>query len=377
MAADGVHDLHGLGRLRLPPRFRLRGLDTRHRDLPPAEQLLRHPGGPLVFEFEADARNNWGGHPLDPLRLNLVLFDPAAPGERPERGFSIERYYSLTGATISLDDPRWQRHDEGDGATRRTWRVLEMNDHFGTPAQPRWAVSVYEPARALRLDLFVWRRRLTREAAEALLREALAGLDLLPARAAFFRQPGTTVDRHDMLRERHVAAFFAALAPLGVPVAARGTVSLGPDAAAWQDVDGQAVRALVVLARLPPSAVTGRDAQGRPQLAMVEGRGAPALQPELLYRHAPSGRWRKVALGEDRSPPDWPLLPIEAAHTARLGSSEQMHLVLSFHAYQPPVLDDALEVRDCLAQAERWRAALRAGAVRGITADAVATGALR
>lgn len=68
-------------------RFRFLGLDNRHRDLTPAEQLARHAGGPLVFELDADARNSWGGHALDPLLLNLVLFDPAALGEQHVAAF--------------------------------------------------------------------------------------------------------------------------------------------------------------------------------------------------------------------------------------------------------------------------------------------------
>jgi hypothetical protein len=378
-AADTVHDLHGLARLRLPARFRFRGLDTRHRDLTPAEQLARHAGGPLVFQFDADARNSWGGHALDPLLLNLVLFDPAAPGDRPERGFSITRYFSPTGGTISLDDPRWQRRSEGAGAEQRIWRTLAMDDHFGAPPEPRWALSVYDARRALRLDLFAWRSKLTREAAEALLRDALAGLDVLPTRDAFFRQGGSAESRQAALREQHVAAFFAALAPLRVPRPAPGAVSIGPDAAAWLDDDGQALRALVLLARVPPAALASLDAEGRPRLAWGDGARAerPQRPPELLYWHSPSSRWRKTRIERDSSPADWPLLPIEAGYTARLGAPEDAHMVLQFHAYQPPVLDDALEVRGFLADAERWREALRAGALRGVPGGGVATGALR
>jgi len=349
-AADTVHELHGLGRLRLPPAWRMRGLDTRDRSLPPAAQLERHDARmPLVFQFNADARNSWGGHALDPLLLNLVLLNPAAPGANPERGFSIGRYGSPTGGTIPLTDPRWQRREEGEGDTKRVWRWLAMDDHFGSPGEPRWAISVYEPARAVRLDLFAWRRKLTREAAEQLLTAVLGSLQITPARATLFARAGT--DHLVQLRERQIAACFAALAPLGVAAPAPGTVSLGLDTAAWLDDDGRALRVLRVLGRLPLPLPLPPGTTTLP--------GAPQRPPEVLTWHADSARWRKSGLGRSLGPADWPLLPIEAALAARLPDREGAFLVLPFHAYQPPVLDDAAGIHAYLADAERWRAALK------------------
>lgn len=362
-----AHDLHGLAQLQLPPHVRLRGLVTRHRDLPPAAQLERHDERrPLVFEFDADARNSWGGHALDPLLLNVVLFDPGNPGAHPERGFSIGRYGSPTGGTIPLTDPRWQQREDGAGDSRRVWRWLAMDDHFGNPGEPRWALSVHEPARAVRLDLFVWRRKLTREAAEALLAAALSSLRIQPARDALFQRAGHAEARLAALRDRHVAACFKALAPLGVPVPAKGAVTLGRDTAAWLDDDGRALRALRLLARVPlPAAATGQ-----PRLATTLPGSLPRRPPEVLYWHAASATWRKTGLTRSLGPDDWPLLPIEAALAARLPEREGAYLVLPFHAYQPPVLDDANGVHDYLADTEAWRTALLAGQVPGLVAAA-------
>lgn len=347
-AAETPHDLHGLAQLRLPAIWRMRGLDTRDRTLPPAAQLERHDARvPLVFQFDADARNSWGGHALDPLLLNVVLLNPAAPGANPERGFSIGRYGSPTGGTIPLTDARWQRREDGEGDAKRVWRWLAMDDHFGSPGEPRWAMSVYEPARAVRLDLFAWRRRLTREAAEQLLAAALNSLQLTPARAALFARAGT--DHLAQLRERHIAACFATLAPLGVAAPARGTVSLGPDTAAWLDDDSRSLRVLRVLGRLPLPLPPGTTTLP----------GAPQRPPEVLTWHTESARWRKSGLGRSLGPADWPLLPIEAALAARLPDREGAFLVLPFHAYQPPVLDDTAGIHDYLADAERWRAVLK------------------
>lgn len=372
------HDLHGLGSIELPASFRLRGLDTRHGDLTPSAQLARHPGGPLVFRFDAHARNGWGGHALDPMLLQVLLFDPARPGELPERGFSIERYFSLTGHTIALDDPRWQQRVEGGGIDRQVWRWLAMNDGYAASADPRWAMCVYDTGRAVRLDLFVWRRLLERDAAEALLREALAGLRLLPARDAFFAGPDTPEARQAMLRARHVARFFDALAPLGIAPAAPGQVTLGPDAAAWLDADGQALGAVVALATLGERGIASRDDEGRPRLTLSRSLDAlPAHTPMLLFRSSSDEAWRLTAVESPPRAVDWPLLPAERAHAARLGPGTMAQLVLRFHAYHPPVLDDALDVPGFLNDVQRWRDALRAGAVRGMAPEDINTGALR
>lgn len=354
-------DLHGLAQVTLPERFRFIGLDTRHRSLPPAAQLERHDGqGGLVFQFEADNRNSWGGHALDPLLLNLVLFDPRQPGAAPERGFRIERYFSPTGSSIALTDARWTQHADARG---RVWRVLAMNDHFGSDAAPRWAVTAWDPALAVRAELFVWRSWMSREQALALLATTLDSLQPQPAREAFFRRTGSTEQRLVALRQQHVAGFFAALAPLGVPPAAPGAITLGIDAAAWQDDDGQALRALRVLARIELGTAVPRSPTGRPMLSRpAQAADLPGWTPELLYWHAASGSWRKTGMPHQRGPDDWPLQPIEAAVARRLPQTaperEGGFLIASFHAYQPPVLDDVSELPGFLADAERWRVAL-------------------
>lgn len=367
--ATRPHGLHGLARLQLPARFRLRGLAVRDRSLSPAEQLLRHDDRRgLVFEFEAEARNDWGGHALAPLLLNVLLLDPARPAAEGEAGFSIGRYFPLTGGAIPLDDARWQQRRDTQG---RLWRRLGLRDPYGAAQEPRWALSVHDPARALRLDLFVWQKRLSADAAEALLADALTSLVLDPARDRHFAQAAQAPQRLDTRRAQQVQAFFAELAPLGVPPAGPGGVTLGPDTAAWQDGDGRALRVLRLLGRVRLDTGVPRDAAGRPRLPMtpslvpsVAPGALPAWRPSLLYRHAASGTWRKTGLDSAEGPADWPLLPIEAALAARLPDDPAVaYLVAGFHAYQPPVLDDAAGLGTFLAQAERWREALQGARV--------------
>jgi hypothetical protein len=189
-------DLHGLARAPMPKAFRFIGLDSYNGQLRPAEQLARHddPRG-LVFRFDAHARNDWGGHARDPMLLSIVLLNPATSSATPERHFTIGRYYSPTGSTIALDDARWNERSEATAHGMRTWRWLEMNDHFSADHAPRWAVSVYEPARAVRLDLFVWRKLMSLDEARAMLTATLDTLIVHPARAAHFQRAGTHEER--------------------------------------------------------------------------------------------------------------------------------------------------------------------------------------
>lgn len=369
----GQHDLHGLARLQLPREFRFRGLDVRDTRLSPAEQLQRHddPRG-LVFRFEAHARNDWGGHARDPMLLNVVLMNPAAPPAQAERRFSIGRYHAPTGQTIPLDDPRWQQQQEAASGGTRHWRWLAMNDHFGSDEAPRWALSVYEPARALRLDLFVWRELMSLEQARGLLARTLDVLTVHPARDAHFQRGGTHEDRMAALREARIAQFFAALAPLGVVRPAPGATSFGTDTAAWLDADQKALRALRVLAqvKLPPD--LARDGEGRPLLPLVlkPGQypgpttgGLPSVPLGLLYWHADSQGWRISRLQRATLNEAWPLLPFEREVVARLPDRDSAYLVHQTHVYQPPALDDAAEVTGFLADAERWRGELLAGRI--------------
>lgn len=368
--AEGF-DLFGLARVQLPREFRFRGLDGRHGDLPPADQLARHDDARgLVFRFEAHARNDWGGHARDPMLLHVVLLNPAAPGERPERGFTIARYSSPMAGTIALDDARWQSQVEPGPGGGRHWRWLAMNDHFGTDAAPRWAVSVHEPARALRLELFVWRKLLTLEEARALLAGALDSLVVQPSRAAHFLREGTQAERMLRLREARIEAFFTTLAPLGVVRPGPGGSAFGDDTAAWLDADGKALRVLRVLAQVPLPAHIARDRYGRPllPLALKPGQypgptmnGLPSITLGLLYWHAETGRWRRSELLRPTLHEEWPLLPFETETAARLPDRDSAYLVRQLHAYQPPALDDAADVGDFLADAERWRGELLAG----------------
>lgn len=369
----GQHDLHGLARLQLPREFRFRGLDVRDTRLSPAEQLARHddPRG-LVFQFEAHARNDWGGHARDPMLLNVVLMNPAAPPAQAERRFSIDRYYAPTGRTIPLDDPRWQQQLQATAGGTRHWRWLAMNDHFGSDEAPRWAVSVHEPARALRLDLFVWRRLMSLDEARGLLARTLDALTVHAARDAHFQRSGTHEQRMAALREARIAQFFAALAARGVARPAPGALSFGTDTAAWLDADQKALRALRVLVqvKLPPD--IARDDQGRPllPLALRPGQypgpttgGLPSVPLGLLYWHAGSQGWRISRLQRATMNEAWPLQPIEREVAARLPDRDSAYLVNQLHVYQPPALDDAAEVDGFLADAERWRGELLAGRI--------------
>lgn len=373
-------DLYGLATAVLPRGYRALGLDGADRSLSPAEQLARHDErAPLAFRFTKDPSNDWGGYPKDPEVLNIVLLPPAAR-EKPQEvlhRFSIDRYYTPTGETIPLDSPRWQMGSD----ERYQWRVLAMNDHFGTAHEPRWAIVMLDAARGVRLDFFVWQRRLKQPEALALLRGVLDKLQLHPALPEFFAQTGGVEARLDRLREQNLQGVFAALAPLGLQTPAAGATSFGHGVAAWLDEDRAAVRVMRVLASVPlphGSAKANTDGQGRPQLPFVlkpdqypgpTRDGLPALSLQMLYWNPGLGRWQRSGLQQATMEEEYPLLPFEEAIVARLddsaGARDSVHIVLGEHWFHPPALDDARRIVALLDECARWESELLAGRIVG------------
>lgn len=377
-------DLHGLAALALPAAFQSRGLDGADRSLSIDEQLARHDERhPLVFRHTRDPHNDWGGHARDPELLNVVLLPPAARADADAalRRYSIERYFSpVAGETVPLDSPRWTAGRAGDGGRYR-WRLLAMDDAFGTDHAPRWAVTMLDAERGVRLDYFVWRKRTTSEQAIAFLRATLDGLRIQPALAAFHTQAGTPEQRLDRLRDARIAAVYAALAPLGVAAPAPGGTAFAPGVAAWTDDDHRALRVLRLLASVPlPGGATkaDRDGQGRPRLPFVltPGQypgatrdGLPSLPLRLLYWNPSQQRWQLSGLQAPTMNEQHPLLPFEAAVVRRLerepGARDAAHVLIAEHWFHPPVLDDARRVDALLAEADRWQRELQAGRIVG------------
>lgn len=377
-------DLHGLATLTLPAAFQSRGLDGADRALTAAEQLARHDERrPLVFRHTRDPHNDWGGHARDPELLNVVLLPPAARADADAalRRYSIERYHSpVAGETVPLDSPRWSEGRAGEGGRYR-WRQLAMDDVFGTDHAPRWAVTMLDAERGVRLDYFVWRKRATAQQALEFLRGTLDGLRIQPALAAFHAQPGTPEQRLDRLRDARIAAVYAALAPLGLSEPPAGGTAYAPGVAAWTDDDRRALRVLRLLASVPlpgGAAQADRDAHGRPRLPFVlqAGQypgptrdGLPSLPLRLLYWNPSLQRWQVSGLQAATTDERHPLLPFEDAVARRLerepGARDAAHVLVAEHWFHPPVLDDARRVDALLAEADRWQRELLAGRIVG------------
>lgn len=373
-------DMHGLATISLPQRYRSVGLAGGDRSLSVEEQLARHDESrPLVFQFTRDPSNDWGGHARDPELLNVLLVPPAAR-DTPDavfRRFSIDRYYSPAGDTIPLDSPRWQ---EGRDAKYR-WRVLEMNDHFGVDHKPRWAIVMLDASRGVRLDLFVWQRRMKQVEALAMLRGLLDTLQLKPALADHFAQTGGVQARLDRLRDANLQAMFATLAPLSVTAPPAGQTSFAPGVAVWLDEDRKAVRVMRAIASVPlPHGATkaDRDSQGRPRLPIVlkPGQypgptmdGLPSLGLQMLYWNPTLERWQRSELQRPTMDEEHPLLPFEEAVVARLeqttGSRDAVHIILGEHWFHPPALDDTRRVGALLEECDRWQSELLAGRIIG------------
>lgn len=380
-------NLHGLASVTMPKGYRMVGLSGADRTLSPEEQLARHDERePLVFRFEKDARNDWGGHPRDPELMNIVLLPPAPRGDADSaiQRFSIDRYYSRTGNTIPLDSPRWQLGADD----RYRWRVLSMTDHFGTDQQPRWAMSMLDANRGVRIDFFVWQKRLKQGQALARARGVLDSLEIHPTLEQFFAQSGGVEARMDRLRETNLSAMFDALAPYGVEIPASGETKFGPAIAVWLDEDRKATRVLRLLAAVPlpqGAAKANRDRQGRPLLPLVlkpeqypgpTRDGLPWLALQMLYSNPALERWQRSFLQEPTMQEEHPLLPFEAAVVARLeqqpNARDMVCIVLGAHWFYPPALDDTRHAKSLMEECDKWQRELLAGRIIGGELEAVA-----
>lgn len=373
-------DLHGLASVVLPKGYRARGLVGADRTLSAEEQLARHDEQrPLVFRFEKDARNDWGGNARDPELLNIVLLPPAdrADVEGALQRFSIERYYSPMGDTIPLDSSRWQSGEDA----RYRWRVLAMNDHFGTDHQPRWAIAMLDPSRGVRIDFFVWQKRFKQDKALAHVRSVLNSLQVKPALDAHFAQTGGVEERMTRLREANLSAMFEALAPYGVQPPVPGETTFGPAVAVWLDDDRKATRVLRLLAAVPlphGAAKAKRDSRGRPLLPLVlqsdqypgpTRGGVPSIDLQMLYWNPALERWQRSFVQYATRQEQYPLLPFEETVVARLeqlpSARDTVFIVLGAHWFHPPALDDTRRVKPLMEECDMWQRELLAGRIVG------------
>ncbi len=370
-ADRGPGDLHGLATIDLPKGWVSLGLAEvigPRGEMSVPEQLARHADSrAAVFRLAKDRHNDIGGHARDPELLNVVLLNPVDRTSTPLKDFSIERYYSPTGSTIPLDDPRWQSAEDG----RYRWLWLEMNDHFGTDEAPRWAIAMYDAEKHVRLDFFVWRKRYKFEQALTFLRTRLESIRIASALHAHFSQEGTYDERIAKLREANIAHFLQALAPLNVSPPANGAVTFGPSTAAWIDDDRQALRVLRLLARVPLSERTTRDQYGRPVISVQLERnqypgatrnGLPSLYLGMLYWNDSTQRWHRSLLQYPTTDEQHPLLPFEETVSASLDRGSA-YFVMSTHYYRPYALDDAREINEFLDAAAFWERELAAGRI--------------
>jgi len=373
-------DLHGVAKVELPRGFLSAGLDSADRTLSPAEQLARHDENtPLLFRFTRDPSNDWGGYPRDPELLNILLFPPSWRDDPDQalRHFSIGRYYSPTDSTIPLDSPRWQEsHDD-----RYRWRMLAMTDHFTANHPPRWAVTMLDPTRGIRVDYFVLQRRADQSEALARVRGVLDKITLLPALTEFFSQSGGVDARLQRLRDANIESVFAALAAYDLAAPKPGETMFGRGVAAWLDEDRKAIRVMRVLASIPLAggiAKANVDAHGRPLLALVlkpnqypgpTQDGLPSLNLQMLYWNPSLERWQHSGLQRATADEEEPLLPFDSTVVTRLerepGARDAVHIILGEHWFHPPALDDARRIGELLKECEYWEKELLAGRIVG------------
>lgn len=189
LQATQPFDLHGLASVRLPSAFRALGLERADPRRTAEEQLAAHEDlRGLVFAFEADPQDDRQGQALQPFLMNLVLLDPDTAASTVRQAFSIRRYLAPGAAAVPLDDPRWQEVQEDPLSGGRCWRWLSWADPLCPSGPRRWALSLHDPRRAVRIEIFAWQRDYPLASLKALASRTLDSLSVGRARDAYYRR---------------------------------------------------------------------------------------------------------------------------------------------------------------------------------------------
>ena len=368
-------DLMHLGSIELSDGFQLLGMADVG-DRPSAYTLQKIVAPEFIedrvaatFLFEKDPSVDWGGYVRDPVLLTLTLYDPLAHAIDPAAmlAFRVHRYYSpVEGETIPVDSPRWQSASEA----ALSWRWLEMDDDTET----RWAVVLIDPARRLRLDFFVWKKKYDLDEARALLRAAAESVRVTPALAEHFQRAASYEERMAAGAEQRLAEVEKALAPLGSRRLQPGEPVVTALGAALLDRERRTVTVARTLGALPLAADTKRGPHARPTIPLtlqpgqyVAGRGTvdglPNLEITVLYWDGGAGRWRASEVQTRTAREDEALPPLLAWIAERLTDRESAHLLRVGAFRLAPTERDPIPLPDFLHSAQVYETDLAAGRI--------------
>jgi hypothetical protein len=361
-------DLAGAAVAQLPPTFHLAGIVNSGGRTWFGGALtsldLHRDERRLTFRFEQGQHRNMGGHPVNPVLLDVTLLNPDVPDDawRAATSTTVGAFYP------PVDDParlaahfaaqRWLPDAREGGTLTRVAATNEgRGDDLVRDPPARWLAIHVDPARGVRVDLWAWQSAYTLDEARALVRRVADGVAPTPALAAHFAGVRTFDAR---MAERHrqtVARVEAQLAACGIPRLVPDAATVGARCAAHLSASRRDLRVAHRLGSVPLAAA--ERAPGRPpRFRVADGLAEQGVA--MLYWHDASGRWAVEGLqagiyeDDDRDNALTASLAASMTDRARVTLLRLVHWDLQFHP-------EAVDVPGFLRESTRLEGALRDG----------------
>jgi hypothetical protein len=338
----------------------------------------------ITFRFEEKQRRNMGGYFLDPVLLNVTVFNPAlpAPDAASITYTTIDRFYP----PVDDDLPRFAAHFAaqrwlpdvrlGAAVTRAAATNEGRGDNVVSGPPERWLVIHVDPVRRVRVDMYAWRKEYSLDEARALVRRVAESVEVTPKLREVFEAVKTVDDREAAIHTRAVSDAVGRLRACGIASLRPGETAWTPTCAAWLSSDRRYLHVARTLGRVPLAAAT-RAPREPPAFRVNElpNRSALLVGPPdfsmlMLYWDAGAARWSVEGLGSrlhDDEPRESPLV---AAIAARLTERASVSLV-SLARYDLKFWAERVAVDAFLFESDRDAAALRAGTlIPGVKAEA-------
>lgn len=371
--------LAGLATVDLPPSFKPvgRGQDGARPGHFSPETLDRHRNPyQITFRFEQGQHHVLGGYLADPVLLHVTLFNPASAPPDPGRiSFTtISRFYP----PVSDDRPRLDAHFaaqrwlpdvlSGRAVTRAAATNEGRGDNLSSGPPERWLVIHVDPVRRVRVDLYAWRKSISLEEAQALVRRAAESVEVTPKLAEMFAGVNDVDAREEAKFEQAVTDALAALNRCGIQSIGPEMVAWSDRCAAWLSADRRFLRVARAVVRVPLSAATRRPREAPEfRVELPSGRNAKLIGPPdfrmvMFYWDAATGRWSLRGFGEHLFDDDEGDNPFLNVISTWLDDRASVHL-LALASYDLKFSAERVAIDAFLAEADRVAAALRAGKV--------------
>jgi len=337
----------------------------------------------VTFRFEEKQRRNMGAYFVNPVLLDITLYNPALPAPDPASipYTTIDEFYP----PVDNDRPRLAGHFAaqrwlpdvrlGAAITRVAATGEGLGDELVSGPPKRWLVIHIDPVRRVRVDMYTWRKEYSLEEATALVRRVAESVEVTPRLREVLEAAKTVDDREAAKHARVVSDAVGRLQACGIASANPGEMAWSPTCGAWLSSDRRYLHVARTLGRVPLAAAT-REPREPPAFRVnkLPGRspllvGPGDFQMLMLYWDAGPGRWSVEGL-ESRLYDDAPREdPLVAAIAARLTERASVSLI-SLARYDLKFWGDRVAIDAFFAESDRTAAALRAGTlIPGVKAE--------